>query len=418
MASAPRAIPDSGQPVNGIHTSSRSSNADGGAKEMLWHPHPPPLGGSPSAGSGLLSGGSAGSLATLTLPGSSSNLSAATHAADGPTAAAVGPTISRSSSAALEVFAAGSGVLLRDCEEPSGRSPKSRRCPFVIGVAGGTASGKTTVCDKIIQRLHDQCVVMLNQDSFYRSLTPAELADVENYNFDHPDAFDTPALLECLERLKAGHAVEIPTYDFSRHRRGEDTKKVDPADVIIVEGILVLYMQELREQCNMKIYVDTDDDVRLARRIQRDVEQRGRDVGGVINQYTRFVKPAFDQFVAPSRRYADIIIPWHREDNIVAIDLITQHIQLKLRCHDLLRIYPNLELLPSNFQIRGMHTIVRDATSTKNDFVFYADRLNRLIIEAGLGHLPFKEKIVKTPTGQMHRVTLRCHAQPAACRWF
>ena len=172
-----------------------------------------------------------------------------------------------------------------------------------------------------------------------------------------------------------------------------------PADVVIIEGILVLHMQEVREACNMKIYVDTDDDVRLARRIQRDVAQRGRDVAGVIEQYTKFVKPAFDTFVAPSRRFADIIIPWQRGDNVVAIDLITEHIRMKLQQPDLLRIYPNLEVIPSNFQIRGMHTIIRDKNTTTADFVFYADRLLRLVVEHGLGHLPFSEKGVFTPTG-------------------
>eukprot|EP00879_Flechtneria_rotunda_P023084 GHRR01024403.1.p1 GENE.GHRR01024403.1~~GHRR01024403.1.p1 ORF type:complete len:319 (+),score=73.59 GHRR01024403.1:1545-2501(+) len=277
-----------------------------------------------------------------------------------------GPSLSHGSSMAAGIMNAGSGLLLKEGDEPPGKSPH-RRCPFVIGVAGGTASGKTTVCDKIMQRLHDQCVVMLNQDSFYRTLTEDELADVHNYNFDHPDAFDTPALLECLDGLKAGQAVEVPTYDFSQHRRGTETKKVEPADVIILEGILVLHMKELRSQCNMCVYVDTDDDVRLARRIQRDVTHRGRDVGGVIEQYTRFVKPAFDMFVAPSRRYADIIIPWQRGDNIVAIDLITQHITLKLRCHDLLRIYPNLELLPSNFQVGFGVSTLDDVCSTDAD---------------------------------------------------
>lgn len=149
----------------------------------------------------------------------------------------------------------------------------------------------------------------------------------------------------------------------------------------------------------MRIFVDTDDDVRLARRIQRDVAERGRDVAGVIEQYTRFVKPAFDQFVAPSRRHADVIIPWQRGDNVVAIDLITEHIRMKLQQPDLRRIYPNLEVIPSTFQIRGMHTIVRDANTGTADYVFYADRLLRLVVEAGLGHLPFKERTVITPTG-------------------
>ncbi|GIL75287.1 hypothetical protein Vretifemale_5110 [Volvox reticuliferus] len=158
-------------------------------------------------------------------------------------------------------------------------------------------------------------------------------------------------------------------------------------------------MEEVREMCNMKIYVDTDDDVRLARRIQRDVACRGRDVAGVLKQYTEFVKPMFEQFVAPSRRYADVIIPWGNVINLVAIDLIVEHIRTKLQQPDLKRIYPNLEVVPSNYQIRGMHTIIRDKTTSKEDFVFYADRLNRLVVEAGLGYLPFTETSVTTPTG-------------------
>lgn len=289
----------------------------------------------------------------------------------------------------------------------SGASPtngssfrKHRKSVFVIGVAGGTASGKTTVCDYIMQRLHDQCVVMLSQDSFYRGLTPEEKANVKDYNFDHPDAFDTEALMECITKLKARQPVDVPEYDFKTHQRSEKTQHVMPADVVIIEGILVLHMEDVRNECNMKIYVDTDDDVRLARRIQRDVAARGRDVEGVIEQYTRFVKPAFDMFVAPSRRHADIIIPWQRGDNVVAIDLITQHIRSKLQQPDLLRIYPNLYVIPSNFQIRGMHTIVRDKNTKTEDFVFYADRLLRLVVEHGLGHLPFAEKAVVTPTGK------------------
>ncbi|GIL75286.1 hypothetical protein Vretimale_7981 [Volvox reticuliferus] len=270
---------------------------------------------------------------------------------------------------------------------------------FIIGVCGGTASGKTTVCDTIMQRLHDSCVVMLHQDSFYRGLTETERANVAKFNFDHPDAFDTPLLLETLKRLRAGQQVEVPTYDFSRHARSDEVRLTGPADVVVIEGILVLAMEEVREMCNMKIYVDTDDDVRLARRIQRDVACRGRDVAGVLKQYTEFVKPMFEQFVAPSRRYADVIIPWGNVINLVAIDLIVEHIRTKLQQPDLKRIYPNLEVVPSNYQIRGMHTIIRDKTTSKEDFVFYADRLNRLVVEAGLGYLPFTETSVTTPTG-------------------
>ncbi|PRW58534.1 uridine kinase chloroplastic [Chlorella sorokiniana] len=294
-----------------------------------------------------------------------------------------------------------SGIM----DSPLGRRGARRSLrsePFFIGVAGGTASGKTTVCDLIIQRLQEQSVVMLAQDSFYKPLTPEERANVKTYNFDKPEAFDCQALMECMLELKAGRPYDVPIYDFATHSRSCETRRVMPADVVVLEGILVLHMEEIREMLNMKVYVDTDDDVRLARRIQRDVAVRGRDVAGVIEQYTKFVKPAFDQYVAPSRKFADVIIPWARGDNVVAIDLITEHIRMKLQQPDLRRIYPNLEVIPSNFQIRGMHTIIRDHTTHHADFVFYADRLLRLVVEAGLGYLPFSEKIVLTPTGYQY----------------
>lgn len=208
--------------------------------------------------------------------------------------------------------------------------------------------------------------------------------------------------MQCLNNLRARRVVEVPVYDFKTHSRSNQTQRVQPADVVIIEGILVLHSEEIRNACNMKIFVDTDDDVRLARRIQRDVAERGRDVAGVIEQYTRFVKPAFDQFVAPSRRYADVVIPWQRGDNVVAIELITEHIRTKQQQPDLRRIYPSLEVLPSNFQIRGMHTIIRNADTGTADYVFYADRLLRLVVEHGLGHLPFKECTVTTPTGHQY----------------
>ncbi|KAG1668146.1 hypothetical protein FOA52_005138 [Chlamydomonas sp. UWO 241] len=291
----------------------------------------------------------------------------------------------------------GSGIM------PAAARRGGRACPFIIGVAGGTASGKTTVCNLVAARLNDSCVVMLSQDSFYRNLTASEkaLAQQQDYNFDHPDAFDRQLMMHCLKELQSGRAVDVPIYDFTQHARSADqVRRVEPADVVIMEGILVLAMEEIRDMVHMKVFVDTDDDVRLARRIQRDVTVRGRDVAGVISQYTRFVKPAFDTFIGPSKRCADLIIPWHGSaSNLVAIDLITEHIRTKLQQPELRRFYPNLEVLPSNFQIRGMHTIIRDCTTSKNDFVFYADRLIRLVVEAGLGFLPFVEHTVTTPAG-------------------
>ncbi|XP_015574932.1 uridine kinase-like protein 3 isoform X1 [Ricinus communis] len=274
--------------------------------------------------------------------------------------------------------------------------------PFVIGVAGGAASGKTTVCDMIIQQLHDQRVVLVNQDSFYQNLTEEELTRVHDYNFDHPDAFDTEQLLCAMEKLRHGQAVDIPNYDFKSYKNDVfPARRVNPSDVIILEGILVFHDQRVRDLMNMKIFVDTDADVRLARRIRRDTAEKGRDIGAVLDQYSKFVKPAFDDFILPTKKYADIIIP-RGGDNHVAVDLIVQHIRTKLGQHDLCKIYPNLYVIQSTFQIRGMHTLIRDAQTTKHDFVFYADRLIRLVVEHGLGHLPFTEKQVTTPTGSVY----------------
>ncbi|KAG2678572.1 hypothetical protein I3760_11G008700 [Carya illinoinensis] len=235
--------------------------------------------------------------------------------------------------------------------------------PFVIGVSGGTASGKTTVCDMIIQQLHDHRVVLVNQDSFYRGLTDDELKHVHEYNFDHPDAFDTEQLLECIGKLKSGQPVHVPIYSFKDHQRCCDSfRQVNASDVIILEGILVFHDQRVRNLMNMRIFVDADADTRLARRIKRDTGERSRDVHSVLEQ----------------------------------------HIRTKLGQHNLCKIYPNLNVILSTFQIRGMHTLIRDREIAKHDFVFYSDRLIRLVVEHGLGYLPFTEKQVITPTGSVY----------------
>ncbi|KAL9380825.1 hypothetical protein Peur_026482 [Populus x canadensis] len=286
-------------------------------------------------------------------------------------------------------------------------APDPPQQPFVIGVAGGTASGKTTVCNMIISQLHDQRVVLVNQDSFYHSLSDSTLAQVYDYNFDHPDAFNTELLLSCMEKLKNGRAVDIPNYDFQTHKRIGPGWKVNPSDIIILEGILVLHDPRVRDLMNMKIFVDTDSDLRLARRIQLDTVERGRNIQNVLDQYARSVKPSFEEFILPSKKYADVIIP-RGGDNDVAIDLIIQHIRAKLGQHHLCKIYPNVSVIHSTFQMRGMHTLVRDVKTTKHDFVFYADRLIRLVVEHGLGHLPFTEKQITTPTGSVYPGVVFC----------
>ncbi|KAG0446880.1 hypothetical protein HPP92_028586 [Vanilla planifolia] len=231
------------------------------------------------------------------------------------------------------------------------------------GVAGGASSGKTTVCNMIIDQLHDQRVALVNQESFYYDLTDDEMSLVHEYNFDHPDAFDTENLLFCLENLKSGKVIDIPNYDFRAHKSILPSRKVNPADVIILEGILVFHDHRLRDLMNMKIFVDTDADLRLSRRIRRDTLEKGRDIKAVLDQYSKFVKPALMTLFYQPRNM--LILSYLGGDNHVAIDLIVQHIHTKLGQHQLCKIYPNLNVIHSTFQIRGMHTIIRDAQTSK-----------------------------------------------------
>ncbi|XP_028029620.1 uridine-cytidine kinase isoform X1 [Bombyx mandarina] len=208
------------------------------------------------------------------------------------------------------------------------------KTPFLIGVAGGTASGKSTVCQRIMEKLGQQHkehterrVVCISQDSFYRSLTAPERLRAERgqFNFDHPDAFDDKKLLATLKDILAGKKVEIPEYDYISNSISNRTNTLYPADVVLIEGILVFYFPEVRDLFHMKLFVDTDSDTRLARRVPRDIMERGRDLEQVLNQYMNFVKPAFEEFCLPTKKFADVIIP-RGADNLVAIDLIVHHI--------------------------------------------------------------------------------------------
>ncbi|XP_017348693.1 uridine-cytidine kinase 1 isoform X1 [Ictalurus punctatus] len=221
-----------------------------------------------------------------------------------------------------------------DVSESLTEAERPRHRPFLIGVSGGTASGKSTVCAKIMELLgqnkvdhHQRKVTIVSQDSFYRVLTPEQKAKAlkGQYNFDHPDAFDTELMCQTLKDIIEAKVVEIPTYDFITHSRLQEKICVYPADVVLFEGILVFYTQEVRDMFHMKLFVDTDSDVRLSRRVLRDM-RRGRDLEQILTQYTTFVKPAFEEFCLPTKKYADVIIP-RGVDNMVAINLIVQHIQ-------------------------------------------------------------------------------------------
>jgi uridine kinase len=197
---------------------------------------------------------------------------------------------------------------------------------MIIGISGGTGSGKTTVAQKIIGSVGADNVVFLAQDSYYRNLGDMPLDLRHRVNFDHPDAFDTGLLINHLEALRGGESIEQPIYDYATHSRRVETIRVGPRPVIILEGILVFVNPQLRGLMDLKIFVDADADVRFIRRLDRDVHERGRTLESIISQYTTTVRPMHLQFVEPSKRYADIIIP-EGGHNEVGIDLITEKIR-------------------------------------------------------------------------------------------
>jgi uridine kinase len=202
--------------------------------------------------------------------------------------------------------------------------------PLTIGIAGGTASGKTTVARRLVERLGTHPVAVLDQDSYYRDLADLPLEERARFNFDHPDAFDTALLVRHLLDLRAGNAVEKPVYSFTQHTRTGETLRVNPGDVVILEGILVLALEPVRELLDVKVFVDSDSDVRVLRRVSRDIKERGRAFDSVVEQYFRTVRPMHFGFVEPSKRYADIIIP-HGGLNDIAIEMVAGAVQKRLR---------------------------------------------------------------------------------------
>jgi len=198
--------------------------------------------------------------------------------------------------------------------------------PVVIGVAGGTGSGKTTVAHKVLERAGTERISLLEHDAYYKDLGDLLPAQRAMQNFDHPDALDNDLLIDHLSQLKAGQAVEVPVYDFTTHTRTGRTRTVEPNRVILVEGILLFADPGLRRLMDVKIYVDTDGDIRFIRRLQRDIAERGRTTDSVIHQYLSTVRPMHEEFVEPSKRFADVIIP-ERGFNEVAMDMIAARIK-------------------------------------------------------------------------------------------
>ncbi len=205
-----------------------------------------------------------------------------------------------------------------------------REQPVTIGVAGGTGSGKTTISNQLLERVGSKRIAYLPHDAYYKNLDHLTDEELRGFNFDHPDSLDTPLMAQHIRQLQSGQPVERPIYDFTTYRRRDDSLTIWPQPLILVEGILIFYERELRRLFDIKIFVDTDPDIRFIRRLRRDVAERGRTTESVIRQYLETVRPMHLKFVEPSKRYADVIVP-EGGQNTVAIDMITDRVISMLR---------------------------------------------------------------------------------------
>ncbi|MBR5740502.1 MAG: uridine kinase [Firmicutes bacterium] len=200
---------------------------------------------------------------------------------------------------------------------------------IIIGIAGGTGCGKSTMIRKIKEEFNDE-ISILSHDFYYKQHNDIPFEERKKINYDHPNAFDTDIMIEHIKELARGNAIDRPVYDFTIHNRVDETVRVEPARVIVVEGILIFENKELRDLCDIKVYIDTDADVRIIRRILRDVNERGRTLDNIVQQYLTTVKPMHDEFVEPSKRYADIIVP-EGGFNKVALEMLNERIHALLR---------------------------------------------------------------------------------------
>ena len=202
--------------------------------------------------------------------------------------------------------------------------------PFIVGIAGGTGSGKSTVARNVARALHAESVAFIDMDAYYLNFAHLPLAERRAINWDHPNAFDWDLLIRQLERLSAGQSIDKPVYDFVSHTRTDRTVPVPPATVVVIDGILLFSDARVRELCDVKVFVDADADIRLMRRIRRDMSKRGRPLEEILDQYVTTVQPMHLEFVEPTKRYADVIVP-RGGHNAIAVEMIVAKIQRQLR---------------------------------------------------------------------------------------
>lgn len=276
--------------------------------------------------------------------------------------------------------------------------------PYIIGIAGNSGSGKTSIAQQIIKELNQPWTVLLSFDNFYRPLGPEDKKKAFNneFDFDTPNSFDIEHLLEVIKRLKRGEKAEIPVYSFVLHDRTEKSTTIYGANVIIIEGLYSLYDKRLLDLMDLKIYVDTDLDICLARRLTRDILYRGRDLVGAMKQWDTFVKPNAVRYLNPTMNNADLVIP-RGLDNVIAIDLMIDHIKKQLVVKSINHIkhlkqlghgtdfdinqFSNVVILPSNNQTKGITSILFDKSTPMSEFIFYFNRMANLIIEAALNQI-------------------------------
>ncbi|KAF2009942.1 uridine kinase [Aaosphaeria arxii CBS 175.79] len=283
----------------------------------------------------------------------------------------------------------------------------------IIGVAGSSGSGKTSLALAMVASLNLPWVVILSMDSFYKPLNPEQSAAAfrNEFDFDSPEAIDFDVLVDRLRDLKQGKVAEVPVYSFEKHARLEHTTTIYSPHVLILEGIFALHDPRVLELLDLKIFAEADADLCLSRRLVRDVKERGREIEGCIKQWFGFVKPNFYKYVAPQREIADIIIPRGIE-NKVAISMVSSQIQRTLahksaehqlelqrlgKIAEEAPLSPNALILPQTNQVKGIHTLLMNPNTDKEDYIFYFDRLCAMLIEKAVDFLPFEPQQVVTP---------------------